>query len=120
MSSIRNLRFLLDENVSHNLILVLKTSSVDWRSLKWLDKTGIENGDLCHYIKDNDFTLITNDKDFLQLWSQYTFSMSIFPLLRDSHVTFFCQASYLFTSLVSLLGLLYQSVSKKTTQSIFS
>lgn len=88
MSSIRNLKFLLDENISHNLIRVLKAFSVDWKSIKRLDKTGIENGDLCHYIKANDFTLITNDKDFLQLWSQYEIKvilLSVHPA-TDQHI----------------------------------
>lgn len=42
---------------------------------------GIANGELCQYLKENDYVLITFDKEFMKLWSYH----KIKAILIDIH-----------------------------------
>ncbi len=63
------MKFLLDENVTHSLLKIFRSKNLSITTIQKEGIRGIKNGELCSYLKQNDYVLITFDKEFLNLWS---------------------------------------------------
>ncbi len=77
-------KFLLDENLDVKLAKALTALGLSCSTLKSKGWTGIRNSDLSQEVKQNDFVLITADKDFTFLWDKYQIRViyiSIHPLI---------------------------------------
>ena len=65
-------QFLLDENISFRLLPLFKKYHLNFTTLQNLGWSGIKNGELAKKVKDNNYILITRDKDFTFLWKKYS------------------------------------------------
>jgi len=64
-------KFLLDENLDVKFAKVLTSLGLTCYTLRSKGWIGIKNGALSQRVKENDFVLITADKDFTFLWEKY-------------------------------------------------
>lgn len=75
------MKFLLDENVSRKLVPSISSLGCDVSSIRKQGMLGIKNGELSHWIKENDWVLITHDKDF----KSYCVKYELRVILIDVH-----------------------------------
>lgn len=59
------MKFLLDENVTYSLLKIFQSKNLSIAAVQKEGIGGIKNGELCLYLKQNDYVLITFDKEFL-------------------------------------------------------
>ena len=68
MSLLKKVQLLLDENASHRLILFLNQISNNISTVQAQGWSGYKNGRLAQQIKQQDYVLLTRDKDFVFMW----------------------------------------------------
>jgi len=80
-----NPKFLLDENVSHNLKKLLTSKGYDVITVQELNKRGTKNSELLDLARKKSRILITYDKDFVNI----KHDSDAYLILVDIHP--FCQ-----------------------------
>ncbi len=68
MSPLKKVQLLLDENVSHRLIPFLNQISNNVSTVQAQGGSGYKYGRLAQQIKQQDYVLLTRDKDFIFMW----------------------------------------------------
>ena len=59
-------KFFCDENITKKIQKILKESGFDVDSIRSKKLFGMTNGELVKYLNENNYTIITFDKDFLE------------------------------------------------------
>jgi len=65
-------RFLLDENIPIKLKQLFPQHNLQCVTIKEKNWLGIKNGDLSVKVRDEEYLLVTRDKDFTFLWKKYS------------------------------------------------
>lgn len=82
-----NPKFLLDENVSHNLEKLLTSKGYDVITVQELNKRGTKNSELLKIARKKSRVLITYDKDFINITHEsdtYLILIDIHPLIDEN------------------------------------
>ena len=81
LSTLREMKFLLDENVTHKALNLISDMGYQVSSVKKEKLLGTKNGDLSPIIKENDWVIITHDKGFRSHCVKYGLKV----ILVDTH-----------------------------------
>lgn len=64
-------KILFDENIPHKLRSYFDNKGIVAETMHYHGWIGYRNGELSKLVRDNNFILITRDRDFLFLWEKY-------------------------------------------------
>ena len=79
-------KFLLDENVPNQLVSIFKGHPSKIATVQQLGWSGTKNSDLAKKMNENNYILITRDKDFTFLWRKHKLKViyiAIAPMLIE-------------------------------------
>lgn len=71
MRNIKDLKYLLDENVDRRLRHIFNRFNIKCDTLNDHGLNGMKNGELSDWVRKNNFVLVTHDSDFELYWKSY-------------------------------------------------
>lgn len=86
MPVLEKVQFLLDENVSHRLNLLFNRFNIKFSTVQAHGWSGYKNSELAQQVKQNNYILLTRDRDFIFLWNKYQIKviyLNIHPPVLD-------------------------------------
>ncbi|TET29093.1 MAG: hypothetical protein E3J70_07880 [Candidatus Heimdallarchaeota archaeon] len=84
--ALKKAKFLLDENIPLSLKKVFEDQDLFCSTVQAEGWAGIKNGELTEKVKNNNFVLVTRDKDFTFLWQKHKIKViyiAIEPAIAD-------------------------------------